>query len=104
MRCPTSSVDCSSATKPSACMCTARLMVATCAASSGHDALRLTGEGEAQEGTPVGASLLVLEIADLAVRAFLPGVEHVALFFLAADEVAVVGNVALLVEGDAAGD
>src|SRR6266853_3865208 len=51
-----------------------------------------------------GLSLLVLEVADLAVRALLPGVEHVALFLLAADDVAVVGDVALLVERDAAGD
>src|SRR6266436_2828809 len=48
--------------------------------------------------------LLVLEIADLAVRALLPRIEHVALFLLAGDEVAVAGNIALLVEGDAAGD
>src|ERR1700730_8358950 len=49
-------------------------------------------------------ALLVLEIADLAVRPLLPGVEHVALLLLAADDVAVAGDVALLVEGDAAGD
>src|SRR5713101_2593310 len=104
MRYPTSSVDCSSATRSSVCTCTTRLMVATSAASSGHNALHLAAGGEALKWSVRGHVLLVLEIADLAVRALLPGVEHVALFLLAGDEVAVVGNVALLVEGDAAGD
>src|ERR1700730_5052274 len=49
-------------------------------------------------------ALLVLEIADLAIWPLPPGVEHVALLLLAADDVAVVGDLALLVEGDPAGD
>src|ERR1700730_1146013 len=49
-------------------------------------------------------ALLGLEIADLAIWPLPPGVEHVALLLLAADDVAVAGDVALLVEGDAAGD
>src|SRR5216684_5200241 len=68
--------------------------------------MRFTSLVEVKRGRkrPWIALLLVLEIADLAVRALLPGVKHVALFLLAADEVAVARNVALLVEGDAAGD
>src|SRR5262245_29782683 len=48
-----------------------------------------------------GASL-VLEIRDLSVRPFLPGVEHVAVLLLAAYHVPVVGHIALLVESDVA--
>src|ERR1700730_15218422 len=52
-------------------------------------------------GTPA-LRLLVLEIRDLAVRALLPGVEDVTVLLFAADQVAVVGDVALLVERDVA--
>src|ERR1700730_3409612 len=43
---------------------------------------------------------VTLEIGDLAVRSLPPGVQDVALLLLAVDDVAVGGDVTLLVEGD----
>src|SRR5262249_34332516 len=51
----------------------------------------------------LGVLATTLKIADLAVRAVLQGVERVSLFLLAGDEVPVAGNIALLVERNAAG-
>src|SRR5215211_8849581 len=49
-----------------------------------------------------GVSSLGLEIGDLPVRTFLPGVENVAVLLLAIDHIALIGNIAFGVEGDIA--